>query len=40
MVLYLKILDNPQFKYERYFEVMRDFRKRGINPSSLVTESR
>ena len=28
----LRLLDNPQFKYERYFEVIRDFRKGGLKP--------
>jgi len=32
MVNILGLLENPQFRYERYFEVLRDFRKGGLNP--------
>lgn len=32
MVNFLALLENPQFRYERYFEVLRDFRKGGLNP--------
>lgn len=33
MTNFLNQLENPQINYERFFEVMRDFRKGGINPS-------
>lgn len=34
MVNYLNQIENPDIKYEKYFEVMRDFRKGGLNPSN------
>ncbi len=34
MVNYLKQLENPQINYEKWFEVMRDFRRGGLNPSN------
>ncbi|KIA82418.1 hypothetical protein [Flavobacterium sp. AED] len=33
MVNYLNILENPQINFEKTFEVMRDFRMGGINPT-------
>lgn len=33
MVGILNILNNPQFNYEKFYEVFRDFRKGGINPT-------
>jgi hypothetical protein len=33
MVNFLNILENPQIDFERTFEVMRDFRMGGLNPS-------
>ena len=35
MVNYLGILTNPQIKYDVFFEVMRDFRKGGLNPENF-----
>ena len=33
MVNYFHFIENPQVNYERFFEVMRDFRKGGLNPT-------
>lgn len=33
MVNYLNFLENPQINYEQFFEVLRDFRKGGLNPT-------
>ena len=32
MVNFLEVTENPQINYEKFFEVMRDFRKGGLNP--------
>ena len=32
MINFLNQLENPQINYERFLEVMRDFRKGGVNP--------
>lgn len=32
MTNFLNLTENPQINYEKFFEVMRDFRKGGINP--------
>lgn len=32
MVNFLRHLENPQIKYEKIYEVMRDFRRGGLNP--------
>ena len=32
MANYLNQLENPQFNHRAFFEVMRDFRKGGLNP--------
>ena len=34
MVNYLHQLQNPQFKHEIFFEIMKDFRKGGLNPNN------
>lgn len=34
MASFLNLLENPQIKYEKYFEVLRDFRKGGLNPDN------
>lgn len=34
MANFLNLLLNPQFKYETQFEVLRDFRKGGLNPDN------
>lgn len=34
MVNFLLFTENPQLKYEKYFEVMRNFRKGGLNPQN------
>lgn len=36
MVNFLRQLENPQIKAERFFEVMRDFRKGGLNPTNYA----
>ena len=33
MVNYFALTENPQINYEKFFEVMRDFRKGGLNPT-------
>ena len=33
MVNYLNYLENPQINHEKFYEVMRDFRKGGLNPN-------
>lgn len=33
MVGFLNLLNNPQFNYEKFYEVLRDFRKGGVNPT-------
>ena len=33
MINFLILLSNPQVNYERFYEVMRDFRKGGLNPT-------
>lgn len=33
MVNFLHYLENPQINYEKFYEVMRDFRKGGLNPT-------
>lgn len=33
MVNFFALTENPQINYEKFFEVMRDFRKGGLNPT-------
>ena len=35
MVNFLNQLENPQFNHKAFFEVMRDFRKGGLNPTNF-----
>lgn len=37
MVGYLNLTNNPQIKCEKFFEVMRDFRKGGLTPINYAT---
>jgi hypothetical protein len=36
MINYLRFLENPQFNFRLFFEVMRDFRKGGLNPFNFA----
>lgn len=36
MINYLNQLENPQFNHIAFFEVMRDFRKGGLNPENFI----